>query len=133
MHLKNKRRGLKVMGTVPVNDKILHRARELQHDLQLATRHRVKLNQIVKGEIKSVGAEWWHEVHRTINRRRRNKVQRLFKLSPVAGERRAAIAALNRLDEASPPGLEEYDRQVQRSAVADQVDAEVSKMFDAFE
>jgi hypothetical protein len=119
------------MARIPVNDAILHRAQELQQDRrcmsELATHHRVKLNRIVKGEINTVGSEWWRELHWAVNRRRINKADRLAKLSPNEGERRAARAALERL-RASPPGLEEYDRQqAQRFA------AEISKYQGLFD
>jgi hypothetical protein len=107
------------MARVPVSDKILARAQELTKcSGSLGDRDLAKLRQIISGKVKSIGSEWWREIHRAVNRRRMNKASRLAKLSPNKHERHAALAALDRLD-ASPPGLEEYDRQQAQRFAAD--------------
>ena len=117
-----------VMARVPVNDKILQRAREL-FESGMREFHR-----IISGEVKSVDVEWWREVNgvarhqivRQLEIKAKRKLDKLDKIramtdparNPNAHERRVAEATLVKLQAMplpmptslpSAPGLEEYD------------------------
>jgi hypothetical protein len=127
--------GEAAMARVPVNDKILQRARELiKNDAYGLMRHQAKLSQIVNGKVKTIGAEWWRQVNEVANRRRLDKIKRMTypKLSPNEGERRAALEILGKLQNTSPPGLEEYDRELEERAAAEGAHSKFQGLFDDF-
>jgi hypothetical protein len=100
------------MARVPVNDKMLEKARELIK-YSSSINHRVKLHQIIKGEVKSIGSEWWRQVNDVANRRKLEKIRAMADpaRNPSEHQRRVAEATIAKLEAASPPGLEDYDRQ----------------------
>jgi hypothetical protein len=115
--------GGNVMASVPVNDEIRHRARELIKNSG-SIGHRAKLRQIIKGEVKSIGAEWWREVNDTAIKRQITKIRPMTNpaRNPNEHQRRVAQEMLDKMFaklQASPPGLEEYDRiEAERFAAA---------------
>jgi hypothetical protein len=101
------------MARVPVNDKMMERARELFKHGNLSIGHRAKLRRIISGEVKSIGSEWWRQVNDAANRRKLEKISAMADpaRNPSEHQRRVAEAMIAKLRAASPPGLEEYDRQ----------------------
>jgi hypothetical protein len=103
------------MARVPVNDQILRRAQELingsrgydSFDLK-------KLRGIVSGEVKNIGPEVWRKLNNKANKPKLDKLQAMSDPAhnPNEHERHAAHAMFMKLAFGSPPGLEEYDRQM---------------------
>jgi hypothetical protein len=103
------------MASVPVNDEIRHTAHELIK-YSGSIDHRAKLRQIIKGEVKSIGAEWWRKVNDIAIKHQITKIRPMTNpaRNPNEHQRRVAEEMLNKLLaklQTSPPGLEDYDRR----------------------
>jgi hypothetical protein len=100
------------MARVPVNDKILERARELIK-YSSSWHDRAKLRRIIDGEVKGLGSEWWRKINNAANRDKLEKIRPMADpaCNPNEHQRRIAEERIAKLEAASPPGLDEYDRR----------------------
>jgi hypothetical protein len=128
------------MSRVPVNDAIVARARELlERPAHKGWQDKGRLRQIISGRHKTIDINWWREENGVTETQLSAKVEKDFakKLAaleamadpgrnPNGHERMVAEAALAKLQTAgppkaqmrSPPGLEEYDREIARARAA---------------
>jgi len=140
------------MARVPVNDKIVARAQELLKDPRHSSGYRNRLHDIVNGKVASVDVDWWRHENGVAARQVDARLEKKFKQklaaikaladparNPSEHQRRVAEAAFAKLQAAgrpkeqrvpSAPGLEEYDREIERSRA--QRRAEMDAAFKAY-
>ena len=120
-----------------MNDKMVHRAQKLLAGFKCcSSADHKKLREMVRGKVKSVGPEWWRKINDKANKPKLDKIRAMADpaRNPSEPQRRVAEAMSAKEQATSPPGLEEYERQMEEIWMETQrnFDPQLRAMFEEF-